>query len=115
MTDYDFRTLSPVDFEHLTRDVLNAELGLRLQSYPAGRDQGVDLRQVIDDGKVIVAQCKHYRRSFQIPAARASHLAAFRRSPASFASTGPRPGRTRAPARSSCRPKTWCRNTAPRP
>ena len=63
MPDYDFRSLSPVDFEHLTRDILNADLGLALQSYAAGRDQGIDLRQVMADSTVIVGQCKHYRES----------------------------------------------------
>jgi hypothetical protein len=63
MPNYDFRSLSPVDFEHLTRDVLNADLGLRLQSYPPGRDQGIDLRQVDADGTVAVVQCKHYLES----------------------------------------------------
>ena len=63
MPDYDFRALSPVDFEHLARDVLNADLGLRLQSYPSGRDQGIDLRQVGADGAVTVVQCKHYVES----------------------------------------------------
>jgi hypothetical protein len=58
--DYDFRTLSPVDFEHLARDVLNADLGLTLQGYTPGRDQGIDLRQVAADGAVTVVQCKHY-------------------------------------------------------
>lgn len=63
MPDYDFRALSPVDFEHLTRDVLNADLGLRLQSYSPGRDQGIDLRQVDANGTVTVVQCKHYVES----------------------------------------------------
>jgi hypothetical protein len=63
MSDYDFRALSPVDFEHLSRDVLNADLGLRLHSYSPGRDQGVDLRQVDADGKITVVQCKHYPES----------------------------------------------------
>jgi Restriction endonuclease len=63
MPDYDFRVLSPVDFEHLARDVLNADLGLRLQSYPSGRDQGIDLRQMDTDGTVTVVQCKHYVES----------------------------------------------------
>jgi hypothetical protein len=49
MPDYDFRTLSSVDFEHLARDVLNATYDLRLQSYAPGPDQGIDLRQVVTD------------------------------------------------------------------
>jgi hypothetical protein len=63
MPDYDFRTLSPVDFEHFARDILNADLGLQLQSYAAGRDQGIDLREVSADGMLIVGQCKHYLES----------------------------------------------------
>lgn len=63
MSDYDFRSLSPVDFEHLARDILNADLDLVLQSYAAGRDQGIDLRQVRLDGTIVVGQCKHYLES----------------------------------------------------
>ncbi|WP_194894607.1 restriction endonuclease [Catenulispora pinisilvae] len=60
MTEYDFRTLSPGDFERLACDVLNTDLGLRLHSFPAGRDDGIDLREIADDGSTVVAQCKHY-------------------------------------------------------
>jgi hypothetical protein len=60
LTDYDFRALSPIDFEHLTRDVLNADLKLSLQGYAPGPDQGIDLRQVAANGAVTVVQCKHY-------------------------------------------------------
>jgi hypothetical protein len=63
MPEYDFRTLSPTDFEYLVGDVLNADLGLRLHSYPEGRDQGIDLRQVTADGHTIIVQCKHYLKS----------------------------------------------------
>jgi hypothetical protein len=63
MPNYDFRSLSPVDFEHFARDVLNADQGLRLQSYPSGRDQGIDLRQMDTDGTTTVVQCKHYVES----------------------------------------------------
>jgi hypothetical protein len=62
MTEYDFRTLSPTDFEYLVGDLLNADLGLRLHSYPEGRDQGIDLRQVTD-GHTTIVQCKHYLKS----------------------------------------------------
>ncbi|HEY7484835.1 MAG TPA: restriction endonuclease [Streptosporangiaceae bacterium] len=63
MPEYDFRTLSPTDFEYLIGDVLNADLDLRLHSYPEGRDQGIDLRQVTADGHTTIVQCKHYRKS----------------------------------------------------
>ncbi|GAA5152360.1 hypothetical protein GCM10025768_20250 [Microbacterium pseudoresistens] len=54
--DYDFRSLSPIDFEAFTRDLLNAELGVNFVDYGVGPDGGVDLR---DNVRQIVAQCKH--------------------------------------------------------
>jgi hypothetical protein len=63
MTEYDFRALSPTDFERMVGDLLNADLGLRLHSYPEGRDQGIDLRQVTPDGTTTIVQCKHYVKS----------------------------------------------------
>jgi hypothetical protein len=59
---YDFSTLSPYDFEELTRDLLQAQFGLVLQSFKSGRDGGVDLRYARDDDNVVV-QCKHLRKS----------------------------------------------------
>lgn len=60
--DYDFHTLSPVDFEDLTRDLLQAEEGIILQSFKTGRDGGVDFR-CARDGQNLVVQCKHMRKS----------------------------------------------------
>jgi hypothetical protein len=56
---YDFRTLSPLDFEELVRDLLQAELGLRLESFGPGRDLGIDFRFSQATGSAIV-QAKHY-------------------------------------------------------
>lgn len=58
MADYDFRTLSPIDFEVLCRDLLNADLGLRLVSFAVGPDGGIDLRDP-QEGAFTIAQCKH--------------------------------------------------------
>ena len=44
MADYDFRTLSPHDFELLCRDLLQKSLGVRLESFTTGRDSGIDFR-----------------------------------------------------------------------
>lgn len=63
MPDYDFKTLSPYDFEDLTRDLLQCDLGIRLQSFRRGRDQGVDLRYAPAAGADLVVQCKHYANS----------------------------------------------------
>jgi hypothetical protein len=56
---YDFRTLSPLDFEELVRDLLQAELDLRLESFGPGRDQGIDFRYAVGSAETIV-QAKHY-------------------------------------------------------
>lgn len=58
MTDYDFRSLSPIDFEVLVRDLLNAVLGLKLESFAVGPDGGIDLRH-LHDSKTTIVQCKH--------------------------------------------------------
>lgn len=64
--------LSDYDFELLARDLLSAELHLRLESFARGRDKGIDLRYLTppDPAKPllprtpqapeIVVQCKHY-------------------------------------------------------
>ncbi|MEV4881265.1 restriction endonuclease [Streptomyces cyaneofuscatus] len=59
MADYDFRSLSPNDFEMLIRDLLEAEYRWRLEAFGRGRDGGIDLRGSTAEGKVVV-QCKHY-------------------------------------------------------
>jgi Restriction endonuclease len=56
---YDFRTLSPLDFEELVRDLLQAELHLRMESFGPGRDLGIDFRFATASGKAIV-QAKHF-------------------------------------------------------
>lgn len=59
---YDFSTLSHVDFEHLTRDLLGRELGVRFEGFPEGPDGGMDGRYASAEGTVIL-QAKHYHRS----------------------------------------------------
>ncbi len=62
MPSYDFKTLSPSDFELLVRDLLRAEHGWKLEAFGHGRDGGVDLRGQVRGQKTIV-QCKHYAGS----------------------------------------------------
>jgi hypothetical protein len=59
---YDFRTLSPLDFEELVRDLLQAEFGLLFESFGPGRDLGIDFRFARGRGSAIV-QVKHYPES----------------------------------------------------
>lgn len=63
MPNYDFKSLSPVDFEVLVRDLLQEELNVRLESFRSGRDLGIDFRYSLDAGGEIIVQCKHYADS----------------------------------------------------
>ncbi len=62
MPHYDFHQLSPYDLEILARDLLQAHWGVTLESFKAGRDGGVDLRQASGPDKTVV-QVKHYLRT----------------------------------------------------
>lgn len=44
MPNYNFKTLSPIDFECLIRDLFQEELKIRLESFKIGRGNGIDLR-----------------------------------------------------------------------
>lgn len=59
MADYDFRTLSPHDFEQLCRDLLQKAQGVKLESFTTGRDSGIDFRYRAT-GVNLIVQCKHY-------------------------------------------------------
>ncbi|WP_328632250.1 restriction endonuclease [Streptomyces sp. NBC_00356] len=54
-----YTELSPHDFEILARDLLQAEFKVRLETFPQGRDGGVDVRLFRDGSEQIVIQCKH--------------------------------------------------------
>jgi hypothetical protein len=58
--EYDFTSLSPYDFQLLSRDLLQAELGLRLENFANGRDGGIDLRNIQLN---LIVQCKHFAGS----------------------------------------------------
>ena len=66
MLDYNFQTLSPIEFETLSRDLLQMHLNLTLQSFSSGRDSGIDLRYSTTDkatGNFIV-QCKRHLSTY---------------------------------------------------
>jgi len=63
MPNYDFRTLSPVDFELVVRDLLQEELAITLQSFKTGKDCGIDFRYSRDPADTLIVQCKHYVES----------------------------------------------------
>lgn len=63
MNDYDFKSLSPWEFEQFSRDILHASLGLDFDIFKSGRDQGIDLRYSEEKNNNIIVQCKHYANS----------------------------------------------------
>lgn len=58
--NYDFLNLSPYEFELLSRDLLQKELKVRLESFKSGKDDGIDLRFSRSPKKTIIIQCKRY-------------------------------------------------------
>lgn len=63
---YDFKTLSPIDFEDLIRDLLQEELEITLESFKNCKDGGVDLRCSKNQENEIIVQCKQsLESSFQ--------------------------------------------------
>jgi len=60
MPNYDFKLLSSSDFEELTRDLIQEELGIRLECFKTGRDNGIDFRHSKYINNELIVQCKHY-------------------------------------------------------
>jgi hypothetical protein len=61
MANYDFTSsLAPLDFELLSKDLLEAELGILLENFRDGRDKGIDLRYAPQRGHGLIVQCKRY-------------------------------------------------------
>lgn len=63
MPRYDYKSLSPLDFEELARDLLQSEWNVALEAFKTGRDQGIDLRYVPLAGGTTIVQCKHFTSS----------------------------------------------------
>ena len=58
MANYPFEELlSPIDFEHLVRDLISRDLKFEFTAFAEGKDQGVDLRYSHLSNEIIV-QCK---------------------------------------------------------
>lgn len=61
MPDYDFRNLSPTEFEDLTRDLLQKQLDIFIESFTTGKDGGIDLRYSSNSKNELIIQCKRYK------------------------------------------------------
>jgi hypothetical protein len=55
--------VSGYEFQGITGHLLGEELGLRFERFGPGRDGGVDLRHLNDNGPPDIVQCKHYKGS----------------------------------------------------
>ncbi|MDR3130465.1 MAG: restriction endonuclease [Treponema sp.] len=58
MGNYDLLSLSWIEFEDLTRDLLQCEFDLYIESFTAGKDSGIDLRFAFVKDKKSIVQCK---------------------------------------------------------
>lgn len=62
MANYDFQSLlSPLDFEHLVRDLLSKDLSIELTAFAEGRDSGIDIRYSKDNSNEVIVQCKRVK------------------------------------------------------
>jgi hypothetical protein len=63
METFDLGRLTDFDFEAVCKDLLEEELGLRLEIFASGADGGVDLRHLRPANDSLIVQCKHWHRS----------------------------------------------------
>ena len=63
MPNYNYGSLSPQDFEEVSRDLLQAEWNVALEAFKEGRDSGIDLRYATSPGNTVIVQCKHFVKS----------------------------------------------------
>lgn len=61
MCNYDFEILQYNEFENLTRDLLQAEFGIFIESFKDGKDHGIDLRFGINEKDKCIVQVKRYK------------------------------------------------------
>ncbi|SDC23344.1 restriction endonuclease [Pedobacter soli] len=61
MPEYSFLNLSPAEFEELTRDLLQQELKIHLESFSNGRDGGIDFRHCYPKSGEMIIQCKRFK------------------------------------------------------
>lgn len=59
--NYEFKNLSPIDFEELCRDLLQKELEITFESFTEGKDGGIDFRYS-DETNLIILQCKRFTK-----------------------------------------------------
>ena len=63
MPKYHLEVLNDKEFEELSKDLLEKELGVQFQIFKTGRDKGIDLRYACTKENEIIVQAKRYIRS----------------------------------------------------
>lgn len=63
MVNYRLDFLNDKEFEDLVNELLSKKIGVRVESFKAGKDQGVDGRFYITEGRECIVQSKHWERS----------------------------------------------------
>lgn len=61
MAEYNFLNLSSDEFELFSKDIVEKELGIKLENFKSGKDGGIDLRYAPSEGDKIIVQCKRYK------------------------------------------------------
>lgn len=61
MCNYDFEILQYNEFENLTRDLLQKEFSIFIESFKDGKDGGIDLRFGINEQDKCIVQVKRYK------------------------------------------------------
>lgn len=61
MCNYDFEILQYNEFENLTRDLLQAEFGIYIESFKDGKDGGIDFRFGMTKDSECIIQVKRYK------------------------------------------------------
>ena len=60
MINYDFKILQPIEFECLSRDLIQARDEVFIESFTEGKDGGIDFRYALSKDKLSVIQVKRY-------------------------------------------------------
>lgn len=63
MSKYHLEVLNDKEFEELSKDLLEKELGVQFQIFKTGRDKGIDLRYACTKENEIIVQAKRFIRS----------------------------------------------------
>lgn len=65
MSTYNYQNLSPIDFEELSRDIIQKRENIILETFKEGKDKGIDLRYSRNLENTLIVQAKRYKDDFK--------------------------------------------------